>query len=175
MTAAPTPPSLPDRRSGIDGDGGWTPAFPGQRPPFAPTHGCYSLVKLGGRAAEIASALREIVPLASPADSATIDSLAMVLAQLERANAVLAYRQREEVERAVEGGSLSDAERDDLRRLSQDARGWANSALRYFEALGLTPGSRTRLGLDVVRVEDALASLMAEGRRIRLARDGSDE
>jgi hypothetical protein len=52
-----------------------------------------------------------------------------------------------------------------------DARAWANTARAYFDALGLTPTSRAKLGLDLVRQEDGLERLKAEGREIRLRRE----
>jgi len=118
---------------------------------LAVRHGAKAVVKLGPRASEIEEGLRAVVPVRSAADDATIAVLSMVLAQLERASAVLGARQAEEL-RAVQAGKRVDpAGRDDLRRLAQDARGWSNSALRYFEALGLTPTARARLGLDLAR------------------------
>ncbi len=64
--------STPDPRPGLDEKGHFTPAFSGQRPPFLPKHGCYSRLKLGARAAEIAGDLREVVPIASPSYDAAV-------------------------------------------------------------------------------------------------------
>jgi hypothetical protein len=44
------------------------------------THGAYAVVRLGPRAEKIAAELREVVPVASLADSVTIDALAIVVA-----------------------------------------------------------------------------------------------
>jgi hypothetical protein len=45
---------------------------------------------------------------------------------------------------------------------------------RDLDALGLTPTSRARLGLDLVRTEDALAQLIATGREIRERREAEE-
>jgi hypothetical protein len=136
-------------------------------------HGAYAVVALRGRADELASELRELVPLASLSDSPTIDVLALLLAQLERAGVVLASAQQREHERLTQGGAATAEDRDELKRLAADLRGWTNTALRYLEALGLSPRSRLALGLDVLRTEDGLRSLADEGRRIRAEREAS--
>jgi hypothetical protein len=171
--------ATPDPRSGLDAAGEWTPAFAGQRPPLKPghqlssRHGAYAVVQLRGRAAELAADLREVVPLASLSDSPTIDVLGLLLAQIERAHLVLAQAQHRELERLASEGKATAEERDDLRRLTADLRGWVSTALRYFEALGLSPKSRLALGLDVLRAEDGLRSLAEEGRRIRVGREAT--
>lgn len=132
----------------------WPPFAEGNE--MAVTHGAYARLKLAPRAVKIADGLREVVPASSTADGVTIDALSLVLAQLERAHLVLATLQTREVERVQSGGRLESGERDDLRRLAQDARAWANVALRYLETLGLSPTSRARLGVDVARIGDAL-------------------
>lgn len=129
-------------------------------------HGAYAVVRLTPRAEELAAELRRLVPLATPIDGPAIDALALVLAQLERAMLVLSTVQTREVA-ALTSGGLDRDDRDDLRRLAADARGWANTARRYFDMLGLSPASRLRLGLDLVRVEDGIAQLIAEGREVR--------
>ena len=129
-------------------------------------HGCYAVLKLTPRATDIAGHLREIVPLAAPADGPVIEALGMVLAQLERAGVVLSTVQAREVDGVLDGGGLSGDDRDDLRRLASDARGWANTALRYFETLGLSPSSRVRLGLDVLRGAEARLTLTRLARLV---------
>ena len=167
--------------SGIDDAVGWYPAFDGQRRPFQPgnqlaaRHGAYARLQLAPRAKEIAESLHDVVPVVSSCDAATIDVLGLVLAQLERAGAALAIVQAADVDRLVAGDDLGVDRRDDLRRLAADSRGWANVALRYFDALGLTPTSRARLGLDIARARDALADLADEGRRIRAERGAGGE
>jgi hypothetical protein len=120
---------------------------------LAETHGAYAVLKLAPRAEEITAGLREIAPLRSPADGPALDALGLILAQLERAHIVLATHQMRELESMHAGDELKQTQRDDLRRLAADARGWANTALRYFEALGLSAASRARLGLDVARAQ----------------------
>ncbi len=138
----------------------------------AATHGCYSVLTQTPRAEQLAIELRDLVPLATVADSPAIDVLALTLAQLERASVVLSHRQQTEVAQLREGRRPGKIDRDDLRRLSQDARGWASVATRLLEALGMTPASRAKLGLDVargvdavVRLDDYLASNYGEGDR----------
>ncbi len=131
-------------------------------------HGSYALLRLQPRAKELAAELRELVPLSSPTDGPAIDALSLILAQAEHGGLVLATVQARTWERITRGEEpLTADERDDLRRLSADLRGWLNSAGRYFEALGMTPTSRARLGLDLVRTEDALAQLATEGGEVR--------
>ena len=125
-------------------------------------HGCYSVLQLQDRAEELAAHVREVAPLATEADSLAIDLVASVVAQFERASIVLSHVQAVEVERLHRGGRLTQPERDDLRRLSADARGWANTAKRYLELLGCFPASRTAMGLDVARTRDVLADYLAE-------------
>ena len=117
----------------------------------AVTHGSYSLLRLQPRATELAAELRELVPLSSPTDGPAIGALSLILAQAEHARLVLATVQARTVQLTTSGETLTGDERDDLRRLSSDLRGWLNSAGRYFEMLGMTPSSRVRLGLDVLR------------------------
>lgn len=137
-------------------------------------HGCYAILRLAPRAEELAADLRAFVPLASPADSPMIDALAMVLAQLERASVVVAHVQTGEMETLRAGKKPSTDERAELVKLASDARSWANTALRYSEALGLTPASRLKLGIDYASAEDALSELAAKGREIveRAEREG---
>jgi hypothetical protein len=99
------------------------------------THGSYARLRLSEAAGETADTLRELVPLKHDADTAAIETFAFVLEQLRAA-----------------GKALKDANRRaDRLRLSQDAQGWANVALRYAKELGMTPKARAELGLDLVR------------------------
>jgi hypothetical protein len=134
---------------------------------LAVKHGCYALLRLRGRAEEIRQALEEIVPMPSPADGPMLDTLAVLLSQLERAQIVLSAIQLEETEAIHDGRRVPKELRSDLARLSQDARGWANSAARLADRMGLTAAGRAQLGWDVVRAESALQALIEEGRRVR--------
>jgi hypothetical protein len=114
-------------------------------PPFeagndsAVKHGAYARLRLTEPAGETAEVLRELVPLQHDADLPTIEAFGFVLEQLRAAGKAL--------EQASEKG-----QRDTLIRLSQDAQGWANTALRYAKELGLTPVARAGLGLDLARI-----------------------
>lgn len=104
----------------------------------AVSHGSYAFLTLGPRAQAIAEGLRDVVPAYTDADAPAVQTLGLVLAQLERAAA-----------------ALDGASRRDLSRLSQDARGWAGTATKLFTELALTPGSRARLGVDLTRLRGA--------------------
>jgi hypothetical protein len=112
------------------------PAQPGND--LAVTHGAYSRLRLTEPAGETAEVLRELVPLQHDADLPTIEAFGFVLEQLRAAG------------RALEQASKS-GRRDTLIRLSQDAQGWANVALRFAKELGMTPAARAGLGLDLAR------------------------
>src|SRR5205085_324498 len=82
---------------GIDGSGGWTPAFPGQRPPFAAgndlavRHGGYvSGLRLQGRASEIFESLKPHVPGYCEAFAPMLTICATLLARSEVALAAIA-------------------------------------------------------------------------------------
>jgi hypothetical protein len=143
----------PDPRSGLAADGTWTPAFEGQRPPFEPgnelghgrpvEHGAYAVLHLTPRAAEIAEWIRAQADHLTTADEAAVQTLALVLAQLERAAGVLG-----EVDEAIVRGDDVDVylgRIESRARLSQDARRWADSARRAMDGLGLTPAGRAQL------------------------------
>jgi hypothetical protein len=91
-------------------------------------------VKLAPEAQRTAELIRELVPLEHSADEPTIQLLAVTLKQVERAVA-----------------ALDKAKPGELARLSQDAQGWVNRALACADALGMSPRSRARLGLDLAR------------------------
>jgi hypothetical protein len=126
---------------------------------LAVTHGCYSVLRLRGRAEKIRGEIEPLLPLPSPADGPMLDVFAFLLAQVERASMVLGAAQLEEGEAIADGRRVPKELRMDLARLAADARGWANSAARLADQLGLTPTSRARLGLDVVRTRTAVEEL----------------
>jgi hypothetical protein len=152
--------------SGIQPDGSWLPAFPGQAPPFGRgntaslKHGAYAVVHLRSRADEIRDALAGVADLASPADGATLDVCASLLAQAERALTILEHAQKEELDAILAGTPLKPEERQNLARLSADTRGWLNSAMRALDRLGLSPLARARLGADVARMGESLVVAM---------------
>jgi hypothetical protein len=136
------------------------PAVRGEPGP-ALRHGAYSVLRLRGRAEKIRAEIEQLVPLLSQSDGPMLDTLAFLLAQVERSAAILGHAQLEEAQAIADGRPVSKALRSDLSRLAQDARGWANSAARLADQLGLTPTSRARLGLDVVRTRTAVEELHA--------------
>ena len=160
------PAASPKAEDGVSA--AWTPEFPGQRPPFqaghelSVRHGAYAVVLLGPRVEELADELRPVVPVFAAADEVALRLLALTLSRLERAEEALA---------AVEPGEAG--------RLRQDALGWANSARRLLNDLGMTPTSRAGLGLDLSRAaavrETVLAGFDGDGKRLRLAAEGSPE
>lgn len=74
-------------------------------------HGAYALLKLEGEAAELADEIRQLVPWATDADEAAIQTLAMLLRQARRA-----YE------------ALEAAPRKQRPSLEQNARGWMITA-----------------------------------------------
>lgn len=57
-----------------------------------------------------------------------------------------------------------------LQRLREDMRGWVNAATRLLDALGMTPTSRARLGLDLVRTQESVVvALQREARDREIA------
>lgn len=101
-------------------------------------HGAYALLALTPAATELADQLRGVVPVYDPADEPALQAFAMALVQSRTASAALEKA-------SAEGG------RGDLLKLSQDARSWLSTALKYSESFGMTPRSRVALGLDLVR------------------------
>jgi hypothetical protein len=140
-----------------------TPASPGRQPPFergndlAATHGCYSVMKNAKRADEIRERLAADAPFLSPGDASILDVAANLLAHGERGLLVLEHAQRQELEAITEGRSIDPEQRQNLARLSQDVRGWMNSAMKALDALGMTPQARARLGLDVASTRRQLS------------------
>jgi hypothetical protein len=134
-------------------------------PPFQPgnqvaiSHGAYARLRLSEATGETADTLRELVPLRHDADTAAIEVFAFTIEQLRAA-----------------AKALKDANRRaDRLRLSQDAQGWANVALRYAKELGMTPKARAELGLDLARAgamvdRDLDLNRLSETQRIQLDR-----
>jgi hypothetical protein len=153
-------PPAPKAGSGLDGQGRWTPVFPGQRPPFEPGNelatkaGDRALLKLRPRAAEIADELRQLVPVWSPAFQPVVEAAAMVAARTEAAFA-----------------GLADAvDPEAVRWLDERAGKWVSLYARYLGELGLTPQSLARRGLD-----PSQAARSEQLRRHLEAKYGGDE
>jgi hypothetical protein len=131
--------NLPKAGSGVDESGRWTPAFPGQRPPFAPGNqaatkaGDRALLRLRPRAAELAEQIRDLVPVWHDSFTPTVEAAAMVAAQAEAAFAGLA--------------DASDPSQ--VRWLDERAARWAKLYGQYLGQLGLTPVALAKRGLDL--------------------------
>jgi hypothetical protein len=103
------------------------------------------------RTVELAEQVRAVVPIRDAADEFAIQSLAILLVRIERAAAAI---EELDAQFDAEGSGplavyLAEGEKFDA--LRKDLRSWLSVSERYFAALGLTPGSRARLGLDVAR------------------------
>lgn len=123
------------------------------------SHGAYStsLLKIGPVIEQRADDIRALLPAFHAVDEAALRALATVLIRIERAAAAL-----EQLEQMVDEAGLgplamfseeltlngkvvrADGLKDDLAR-------WLRVAEKYLSAFGMTPGSRARLGLDLVR------------------------
>jgi hypothetical protein len=106
--------------------------------------GARAKLMLVPRAEALADALREVVPVGAPADEPAISMYGMAAAQAEAAGIWLATMQAKD-----RRGELSAEERETMRRLGQDTRSWINTVMKTLDALGCTPTSRARLGLDI--------------------------
>jgi len=112
-------------------------------------HGSYvSPLRLTSRVGEIAEALLENMPHRSPVFAAMVQAAALAGARLERAIA-----------------ALEDAKPGELARLEQDARGWHRSWVSALNALGLTPLSASRMGLNIALAGGSVRSRLADRYR----------
>jgi hypothetical protein len=102
------------------------------------------------RTIELADAIRAVVPVYDPADEFTVEALAVLLVRIERAEAALS-----QVEAEADADDPAVLYRGDcaawVENLRKDLRSWLSVAERYLAALGMSPGSRARLGLDIAR------------------------
>jgi hypothetical protein len=135
--------SLPDPRSGVDEQGEWTPAFPGQRPPFPVKHGVFSKLRIGQRAEELAADYRErldarLGPATCELDEPMIQLLAVAMAQVEAASTHLL----EHGLVTVDGGPSP---------LLKHIGTMLNTAARIADRLGMDPPARAALKLDIAR------------------------
>jgi hypothetical protein len=157
--------SAPDRYPNLTRVGAHEPFRPGND--HAKIHGAkVAAWKLAPRASEIAAVLSELLPVRSDADGPTVDLAAIVLARIEVATDYL------------DRVGLFDA-RGRPRPILKLLSSWENTAARLLDSLGLSPVSRAKLGLDVVRAGAALDEHLArnygsEKRRERTMTDGRD-
>jgi hypothetical protein len=132
-------------------------------------HGAYrSTLRLAPRVRELCDEIVEVMPVFTPADLPAVELLAITRARIEIAQAAL-----DELDEKARGGALGPYVVDDapkLQRLRDDLGRWTTRALRLCDALGMTPTSRARLGLDIaatrrqLSVLDNLDALAAAGR-----------
>lgn len=136
-------------------DQDWTPAFPGQRPPFRPVHGAYSTaLEHSPRVLELVGEFRAQAPWLMPADELGLRLLALAVARLERSSKVTLDPPTEEA------GGLDDwATRvKATSTLRRDERGWLRDAARLAHEFGLTPAGRVAIEereRSVVAIEEA--------------------
>lgn len=146
-------------RSGEESD--WTPAFPGQRPPFAPgndlslRHGVYSPRKIGERSAVVVAQLLEqpgVAYLQAPEYRASLWRYAQRQAKAD----LMHDRMLEHADTCAEIAGCQVCE-----SLERRWREFDTAAAKASERLGLDPLSRARLGKDVAqgRAADAAAEL----------------
>jgi len=116
-------------------------------------HGAYAVVGLQDEAREVAERIREVVPVVSPADEVAIEGLAVVTVRIRRAAAAI-----QQVDETADTPLLAYVGEtgQTLDRLRADLRRWLALSLRFADALGLTPTSRARLGLDLARGKSLL-------------------
>lgn len=140
----------------------WTPAFPGQRPPFQKghtlrlTHGGYVAALVTPRAREIAAALAETLPqylLSDPAYAPAVEAYSLVLARIERVSAWLEAQAGDGIPE-IDGDGRVRGAMDLLLRLERQAAD-------HRSRLGLDPLSRARLGRDVASQQESLAQAMS--------------
>jgi hypothetical protein len=124
------------------------------------------------RAIELADEIRTVVPVFEPADEFAVQALAVLLVRIERAEAALAQVEAEADARgqgpaaSYRGGTAGWVE-----SLRKDLRSWLSVAERYLSALGMSPGSRARLGLDIARARHLTLAEWHE----QAAREEADE
>jgi hypothetical protein len=117
-------------------------------------HGAYSTIRLSARAAELRDELVAVMPIYSPADEPTVRLLALALARCEAATAAL-----DEADEMTEGKPLAPYLIENagaLARLREDLRSWLSTSAKLANSLGLSPLSRSRLGLNVARTESSV-------------------
>ena len=152
------------RRSGE----GWTPAFPGQRPPFPVTHGAYSPKRVDPVASGLVHDLladEEVAYLRAGYFLPAIWAWARAEARVLLLTEWLADRP------PTEGKPMPALEQ---------LRQWESTAAAARTRLGLDPTSRAKLLKDLAVTSamggnrSGLESLAERGRQARMAADGRD-
>lgn len=142
--------------------GPWSPAFPTQRPPFAPghelslKHGAYSPRTVDPRAAELVDGVLadpELGYLAQPRFRAAVWSWARAEARVQLLEGWL-----------VEHDSIGvDAEGEVLPVLAA-LRGWSMTASKMLARLGLDPAAAAALGRDVAAAQVDMVEVLTRAR-----------
>lgn len=147
----------------------WTPAFPGQRPPFEPgnelstTHGANSPRKVAPLAAEIERAARTDPSwpgyLNDPGYGLAVASWARAeavcrllfdwLAEQDPAEWMASTLDSVTDTEKYDGGSQSRTRARRVGSVMEQLRAWESTAAKQRQRLGLDPLSRARLGRDV--------------------------
>jgi hypothetical protein len=126
-------------------------------------HGAYSSpLRLSGRADELAEAIRPHLVAGGAGVDVVVRAYAIVLARVELASAA--------IEAADRAAAPLDSYQDGkgglaLERLRTDLRRWLGLALKYSDALGLTPASAARLARDAAQGVDSATAAQARLRR----------
>jgi hypothetical protein len=130
-------------------------------PPFeegnaaAATHGANSLKLVEPHAREIAPAIFTAHPHLDPArDGAAVWRYAITLARIHRVNVWLAQR---------EDPVFADLEAGAPHKVFERLDRWERQAAADEERLGLSPGARVKLGLDLARAKKATLRGFIEG------------
>lgn len=150
----------------MSGQEEWTPAFPGQRPPFEPghelsmRHGAYSPRRVDPLAVEMVALVEADPAIAwlTAADAPALWAWARAEAQVQLLTEYL------EQAGVASGDGVGDLEKDDVRAaylLLHRAEARASMSRRR---LGLDPLSRARLGRDVAAAQLDLAQLLTKAR-----------
>ena len=116
-------------------------------------HGAMSrghVIARAQRTLELADGIRSVVPVYEDADQFAVQALAVLLVRIERADAALSQVEAEADAREGPAAAYRGQE-PWVENLRRDLRGWLSGAERYLASLGLSPGSRARLGLDIAR------------------------
>lgn len=142
--------------------------------PFQPghtlstTHGCYSLrLADDPRTLELATWIRDAMPLSSRSDEVTITLLSVTLRRVERAVAAIEAADAQHEDDPLASYMAKDAAA--LRSLREDVRLWIGQAAKLAGSLGLNPLARSRLGLNVARAEESVVVALQREAREREA------
>lgn len=136
---------------GEERDQEWTPAFPGQRPPFEPgnkvalgnrgpmTHGAYSSVLASSPLVlQLCEELRAKAPWLTPADDLMLEVFATGVLQFAAVSRI-------RLPAVADAGDLDAWSVEVTATLSRDQRGSFRDVMKAGDALGLTPAGRAAM------------------------------